>query len=83
MGIDRWIRMEHLVDDFVATFQRLHPLTEDDIAQIHRLPRSNVSPLKQKYKMNFSRRQIQQIDDRNPLWFSLEKQRYDSVLGEA
>jgi hypothetical protein len=76
--IDRWIRMERLVEDFIAFISDFTDLTDTDRARIGSFDRVNALDYDHEIEHWFTPGQVRELYARNPLWAVVE----ESVYGD-
>jgi hypothetical protein len=77
--IDRWIRMEHLTDDFIAFVSELTDLTEADREQVRAFERVNALEYDHDVSHWFTPEQVRRLYRNNPHWASLEERVYGDL----
>jgi hypothetical protein len=75
-GIDRWMRMEHLAEDFVGFVSDLTDLTVERRTRALRLPPVNAHAYDHELGRWFTPEQVERMYERNPVWADLEKELY-------
>jgi hypothetical protein len=80
--IDRWIRMENLIDDFLAFISEFTDPSEEERARVIELGRVNVLEYDHEVEHWFNDDQVREIYRRNPLWAGVEQKLYGSLLVE-
>jgi SAM-dependent methyltransferase len=79
MGIDRWLRTEFLVDDFLAFISDFIEVSEPKRREIRELASvRRGTPLLYDHRVDqwFTREQIRTMYDRNPVWAAVERRLY-------
>jgi hypothetical protein len=79
--IDRWIRMEHLVDDFLEFISAFAEVTSDRLAAVRALPAVNAHEYDHEIATWFTPEQIDELYERNPAWAALERDLYGDLIG--
>jgi hypothetical protein len=77
--IDRWIRMEHLADDFIAFVSELTEVTDADRDQIASSEPVNALEYDHDISHWFTPEQIRRLYRNNPLWASVEERVYGDL----
>jgi hypothetical protein len=81
--IDRWLRMEHLADDFVEFVSELTEVTPAQRESVSRLPRVNAHEYDHEPASWFTPPQIERMYARNPVWATLEQELYGDLYRPA
>ena len=78
--VDNWVRQENLSLDLFRAFQGLS--IENLITQMETVPRKNSSKIRYIKRLDFwfTRNEVQQLYDFNPIWRDLEKRIYGDLL---
>jgi len=71
--IDRWLRMEHLADDFTAFISELTEVTSEDRERIASSDSINVLEYDHDITHWFTPEQVRRLYRNNPLWASVEE----------
>jgi hypothetical protein len=74
--IDRWLRMEHLVDDFLAFISAHTDVNEERQAAVRRLPMVNAHDYDHELRKWFTPDQIDRMYASKPRWAELEQRLY-------
>src|SRR5438093_1228481 len=77
--VDRWLRMEFLVDDFLDFVSKLTDVSEDVTKQVSELDRVNAIGYDREVSHWFTEEQIASLYESNPLWASVEREVYGST----
>jgi hypothetical protein len=77
--IDRWIRMERLVDDFIAFISELTELSDEDRDKIATSGPVNALEYDHEIGHWFTPEQVRQLYARNPLWAATEERVYGDL----
>jgi hypothetical protein len=77
--IDRWIRMEHLVDDFLAFISEFTDVSQHRRDAVRAQPMVNAHDYDHDITSWFTADQIDQLYERNPKWAALERELYGSL----
>lgn len=77
--VDHWIRMEHLVEDFVEVITPYHPV-DPGLEQPFRELRLNVTEYDRNLSTWFSRTDLDRMYHACPLWAALEQRLYGGLL---
>jgi hypothetical protein len=80
--IDRWLRTELLLDDFLAFLTELTEVTDERRARVAALGPVNVNPYDHELGSWFSAEQVERLYRNNPLWASIEERVYGGLLIE-
>lgn len=78
--VDRWLRTEHLAEDFLELVAALADVPEDLRAQVHEIGMINTIPYDHDVAHWFSDAQIATMYERNPVWASIEQRVYGSEV---
>jgi hypothetical protein len=76
LEIDTWLRMEHLVDDFLEFVSSLTDVTDERRATVLGVPMVNAHDYDHDLARWFTPEQVELMYERNPTWASLEQQLY-------
>ena len=83
-GIDHWLRLEYLVDDFILFMKKFVGISLEREQQLRMLPRQNVARNKYKYSTSIlSKHHLQRMYEANPKWAEVERSVYGATLAEA
>jgi hypothetical protein len=77
--VDRWIRMEELVDDFIAFVSQLTDVTDRDREQVAALGPVNALSYDHDVTHWFTPEQVRDLYRNNPLWASVEERVYGDL----
>ena len=77
--IDRWLRVEHLADDFVEFVSELTEVTPAQRDSVSRLPFVNAHEYDHELGTWFTPEQIERMYARNPVWAGLEQELYGDL----
>jgi hypothetical protein len=80
LEIDTWIRMEHLVDDFLDFVSQYTELTDERRAAARDLPMVNTHDYDHELVKWFTAEQIDRMYASNPTWEALERRLYGDRL---
>jgi hypothetical protein len=80
LEIDTWLRMEHLVEDFLDFISDYANVTEQHRAAAGRLPMMNSHDYDHELVKWFTADQIDRMYARNPTWEALERRLYGDRL---
>jgi hypothetical protein len=80
LAIDAWIRMEHLVEDFLAFISRHTSVSAERREAARRLPMVNAHEYEHDLAEWFTADQIARMYERNSLWASLEERLYGNLV---
>jgi hypothetical protein len=78
--IDSWIRIEHLVNDFLEFVSPLTDVTEERSEAVRSVPMVNAHAYDHDLSSWFSQEQIERLYQRNPGWAALERQLYGGLF---
>jgi hypothetical protein len=78
--VERWLRMEHLADDFAAFLSELREVTPDDRARIAGFARVNALEYDHEVANWFTPDHVRRLYENNPLWASVEREVYGDLL---
>jgi hypothetical protein len=78
--IDRWIRMEHLVHDFLDFISEFTEVTEERRNAVLSLPMLNAHEYDHELGSWFTAEQIERVYERNPIWTALERELYGGLV---
>jgi hypothetical protein len=79
-AIDRWLRMEHLAEDFTGFVSGLTELTEGDRYNISNYPSVNVLEYDHELEHWFTAEQVRLMYSNNPVWAELEQRLYGDLV---
>jgi hypothetical protein len=74
--IEKWIRMEHLPEDFMVFVSDLTEVSDDQRAAALDLPLVNSHDYDHEVESWFTAEQIERMYERNPMWAGLEEELY-------
>ena len=77
--VERWIRMERLVDDFIAFVSELTDVTDRDRERIAALGPVNALEYDHDVTHWFTPEQVRRLYQKNPLWASVEERVYGDL----
>ncbi len=80
--IDRWLRTEHLDEDFLAFVGELTDVTPARAARVAAIGRVNAHRYDRDVRRWFTPRQIARMYERNPAWASIERRIYGDTLAD-
>jgi len=83
LHISRWLRMEHLRDDFVAWVSSIRPLSDVEVERIRSVPTKAPMSYDHDWRRFFSPQQVATLYRVSPLWTSYELQVYGRLPMEA
>lgn len=81
--IDVWFRTEYLVEDFISFVSRFTEVTPEREDRAHKIGRINQMSYAHELKRWFTKEQIADMYQSNPLWRSVEDEVYADPLGEV
>jgi len=77
--IDRWLRMEHLGDDFIAFVSEFAELSDADRHDIANYPPVNVLDYDHSIEHWFTPAQVREMYANNPAWAAIEERVYGGL----
>jgi hypothetical protein len=77
--IDRWIRMEHLVDDFLEFISEFTEVTPERRKAVRAIPMVNAHDYDHDVTSWFTPEQIDELYERNPAWAAFEREIYGDL----
>jgi hypothetical protein len=77
--IERWIRMEHLVDDFLAFVSQFTDVSDERRAAARKVPQLNAHDYDHNVAAWFTPAQIERMYERNPSWAAFERELYGGL----
>ncbi|GJM45045.1 MAG: hypothetical protein DHS20C21_18870 [Gemmatimonadota bacterium] len=84
LTIHRWLRMEHLREDFLEFVSTLRPLTSAEVQAVRAVTTKKPMPYDHDPRTFFSPDQIVQLYENSPTWARYEREVYgDLLLPEA
>ena len=81
LRVERWLRLEHLREDFLALASDLTVVTPVQARRVRELPALDVGHYDRELHHWFSEAQLDEMYERNPRWAALELELYGSLLG--
>jgi hypothetical protein len=78
--IDRWLRMEHMAEDFLDFVSAHTDVTEERRAAVFAMPMVNTHEYDRELAAWFTPDQIERMYERNPLWEALERRLYGDLV---
>jgi hypothetical protein len=78
--IDRWIRMEHLGEDFIGLLSELTDVSDEDRRRVDELQPVNALTYDHELDHWFTPAQIESLYEHNPTWAQLERELYGDVF---
>jgi len=78
--IDRWLRMEHLGEDFVALLSELTDVADTDRHRIDELQPVNALTYDHELEHWFTPAQVESMYEHNPTWARLERELYGDLF---
>jgi hypothetical protein len=78
--IERWIRMEHLADDFLGFVSRYADVTDERRRAVLALPMVNSHDYDHELESWFTPEHIARMYERNPIWAGLELDLYGELV---
>jgi hypothetical protein len=82
LEIDRWLRVEHLADDFLGLISEFHDPTPDERRRVRTLSLVNAIDYDHEVMHWFTPSQLRDMYRHNPCWAALEERLYDVSLVE-
>jgi len=79
-AIDRWIRMEHLAEDFMGFVSDLTDVTSEQRNTALQLPLVNTHDYDHELASWFTPEQVERMYERNPVWAGLEQELYGGLF---
>jgi hypothetical protein len=79
LEIDRWIRTEHLTDDFLRFVSEFTAVSEEQARGVAAIGPVNAEEYDHRVETWFTPEQIRLMYERNPLWARLEAQIYGAL----
>jgi hypothetical protein len=76
LSIDRWIRLEHLKEDFLRFVSEFTDITDDQRARVEQNSGSRVAAYDREVTHWFTDSQIRTMYEYNPRWRDLERELY-------
>ena len=73
--VDRWLRVEHLAQDFIALIAEFREPTPEERRQVAGLPRVNAIEYDHDVSHWFTPAQVRSMYRHNPRWAALEELR--------
>lgn len=83
LRVERWLRLEHLREDFLALASDLTEVTPVQAQRVRELPALDVGHYDRELHHWFSEAQLDEMYERNPRWAALELRLYGSLLAPA
>jgi hypothetical protein len=80
LRVERWLRLEHLREDFLALVVDLTEVTAVQARRVRELPALDVADYDREPRHWFSETQLDLMYERNPRWAALERQLYGGLL---
>jgi hypothetical protein len=80
-GVDHWLRVEHLADDFLTFISVFAPVTRTRRwhVRVQALRRVNAHKYDHRISRWLTRKQLAALYERNPLWKSIEQEMYSGI----
>jgi hypothetical protein len=78
--VDRWLRMEHLAEDFADFLAEITEVSEEDRARIAGFGRVNALEYDHEVANWFTPEQVEQLYERNPAWAEIERRIYGDLM---
>jgi hypothetical protein len=79
-GVERWLRMEHLADDFLDFISELTDVGEERRSQVREMRAINALDYDHEVRNWFSDAQIRRMYEVNPVWRDIEEKTYGDLL---
>jgi hypothetical protein len=79
-GVERWLRMEHLADDFLAFVSDLVDVGDERSSQVRATRPVNTLDYDHEIGHWFSDAQIKRMYEMNPVWREIEEKNYGYLL---
>ena len=83
LPIDRWLRTEHLRQDFLAFLREFTTLSKEQVRLVQRAPMVNAMRYDHNPRHWFTEEQIRRMYRNNPLWAAIEQEVYGSQADVA
>jgi hypothetical protein len=80
--VERWLRMESLLDDLLALLDELAELTPEAAARVRSVGRVNEGRYPAELDLQFTDDQLARLYALNPVWASLERRLYGGLLSD-
>lgn len=80
LRVERWLRVEHLREDFLALVAELTEVTPAQARRVRDLPALDVAVYDREPRNWFSEEQLARMYDRNPRWAALERELYGELI---
>jgi hypothetical protein len=80
LEVDRWLRTEHIVDDFLAFVSEFTEVPDDLADRIRRIGRINFNVYTRSIDEWFSPEQVEQLYEHNPRWRQVEERVYGDLV---
>jgi hypothetical protein len=81
--VQRWLRMEHLAEDFADFLAELTDVTEEDRKRIAAFAPVNALEYDHEVANWFTPDQVRQLYENNPVWAKIEREVYGDVVEAA
>ena len=78
-GVDRWLRVEHLAEDFLGLIAEFREVDPADRKQVEAVPQVNAIEYDHDVSHWFTPAQIREMYSRNPRWTALEERVYGDL----
>jgi hypothetical protein len=78
--VERWLRMEHLAEDFADFLAGLIEVSDDDRARVAGFARVNALEYDHEVGNWFTAEQIGRLYEANPVWTDIERQVYGGLM---
>jgi|RhiMetdeSRZDD1v2_1073273.scaffolds.fasta_scaffold126183_4 hypothetical protein len=78
--IDRWLRLEHLAEDFAGFIAHFADLTDDRRHDIEHYPQVNTLEYDHDLEHWFTPEQVRRMYESNPVWAALEERVYGDLV---
>lgn len=78
--VDRWLRMEYLVDDFLEFVSELTDVTDTQRQRVSQLPIMNAHDYDHEIGNWFTPEQIARMYQSNPVWAAVEERLYGDLF---
>lgn len=80
LGVERWLRTEHLVQDVLSLLEELGELTPEAEAGVHAVGRVNEGGYPHELVRQFTGEQLARLYAINPEWASIERRVYGELM---
>jgi len=78
--VERWLRMEHLAEDFADFLDELTEVSAEDRERIATFARVNALEYDHEVANWFTAQQVSELYENNPLWAQIEREVYGGLM---